>query len=220
MDQLKPMEIRVKYDDFVVREESTENETKMILEGYPIRFDKEAYVFTEDYIGYEKILHSAFDNCDMSDTALKYNHNDNMLILARVRNGSLQLKIDEEGVFAHAELIDTTQNRDVYKMVKAGLLTEGSFAFAIRKDSIIKDAEGETHRVIEDISYLADVAICPMGAYGSLTEWHARKKAKVETNAEVETERHSLSVLRLRNANKLKLMEVKYELFRKKTSNS
>lgn len=201
---MKPMDYRFKHDELVVREES---EGKMIIEGYPIVFDKEAYVETYDYVGYETIDRHAFDNCDMSDVALKYNHNDNMLILARTRNGSLTLTPDDKGIFIHAELIDTTDAVDVYKMVKAGLLTEGSFAFAINKDSITRGQDGQLHRVIEDISYLNDVAICPNGAYGNLTEIYARNKAKVETNAQVETERHAL-IAKLRNRNKLKLMEV------------
>ena len=206
MEQTK--EFRFKYENLSFREEAEGETPKMIIEGYPIVFDAEAYIESWDFVGYEMIDRHAFDNCDMSDVALKYNHNDNMLILARTRNGSLQLTIDDHGVFIHAELIDTTDNVDVYKMVKAGLLTEGSFAFYVRKDEVTKGEDGVAHRIIKDIAFLADVAICPNGAYGSLTEIYARNKARADAQAKADAESRC-NVLRLRNSNKLKLMEVK-----------
>ena len=184
-------------------------EGKMIIEGYPIVFDREAFIECWDGGFYEKIDKSAFDNADMSDVCLKINHNDDFFICARTRNGSLTLTPDEKGMFIHAELIDTTQNRDVYKMVQAGLLTEGSFAFTTTDDTEeIKD--GEIHRTIKGIGKLFDVAICTNGAYGNLTEIYARSYNALESvkSKAVETERH-VTLLKLRNANKMKLMEVK-----------
>lgn len=186
-----------------------QDEGKMIIEGYPIVFDKEAFIEGWDGGFYEKVDRKAFDNADMSDVCLKINHNDDFFICARTRNGSLTLTPDDKGMFIHAELIDTTQNRDVYKMVQAGLLTEGSFAFTVTDDTEeIKD--GQIHRTIKGIGKLFDVAICTNGAYGDLTEIYARSYDALENvkRNKLENERH-LVILKLRNKNKMKLMEVK-----------
>lgn len=201
MKEIRLNECEVRADD--------QEEGKMIIEGYPIVFDKEAYIEGWDGGFYEKVDKKAFDNADMSDVCLKINHNDDFFICARTRNGSLTLTPDEKGMFIHAELIDTTQNRDVYKMVQAGLLTEGSFAFTVTDDTEeVKD--GEIHRTIKGIGKLFDVAICTNGAYGNLTEIYARSYEALENvkRNKLENERH-LVILKLRNRNKVKLMEVK-----------
>ena len=198
----------IRLNECEVRADEQE-EGKMIIEGYPIVFDKEAYIEGWEGGFYEKVDREAFKNADMSDVCLKINHNDDFFICARTRNGSLQLTPDEKGMFIHAELIDTTQNRDVYKMVQAGLLTEGSFAFTVTDDhEEVKD--GEIHRTILGIGKLFDVAICTNGAYGNLTEIYARSYEALENvkRIKVETERH-VTLLKLRNRNKMKLMEVK-----------
>lgn len=206
MKQKLTKELRLNTENLNVR--SDEQDTnKMIIEGYPIVFNQETHI--ECFWGewYEQIDRNAFANADMSDVALKYNHNDNILILARTRNGSLTLTIDEHGVFMHAELIDTTTNRDVYKMVKSGLLTEGSFAFTVTDDKEeLKD--GVLHRTITGIGKLFDVAICPNGAYGDLTEIYARSYELLESNKKGKAEAlKRCKILRLKNKNKLKLME-------------
>ena len=201
MKEIRLNECEVRADDH--------EEGKMIIEGYPIVFDKEAYIEGWEGGFYEKVDREAFKNADMSDLCLKINHNDDFFICARTRNGSLTLTPDEKGMFIHAELIDTTQNRDVYKMVQAGLLTEGSFAFTVTDDhEEVKD--GEIHRTILGIGKLFDVAICTNGAYGNLTEIYARSYEALENvkRIKVETERH-ITLLKLRNKNKMKLMEVK-----------
>lgn len=170
-------EIRLQSEPVNIR---AEEDGKMVVEGYPIVFDKEAYINGFWGSFYEKVDRHAFDNADMSDVCLKYNHNDDFLIMARTRNKSLTLTPDDKGVFMHAELVDTTQNRDVYKMVQSGLLNEGSFAFTISDDrEEIKD--GEIHRTILGIGKLFDVAICPNGAYGDMTEIYARSFEALES---------------------------------------
>lgn len=195
-------EIRLNADLVNVTERAEEQGSSMIVEGYPIVFDKEAFIGWDDWGWFEKIDRSAFDNADMSDVCLKYNHNDDFFILARTRNGSLELKVDEKGVFMHAELIDTTTNRDVYEMVRSGLLKEGSFAFTV-SDETEEVVDGKSHRTITGIGRLFDVSICPNGAYGDLTEIYARSRELVETKrAEVETLKRA-KILKLRNKNKL-----------------
>ena len=205
MKDKKQKELRLNVEGLETRADETEG--KMIIEGYPVIFDKETYIDMGWDGWFEKVDRHAFDNADMSDVALKYNHDDGFLILARTRNDSLKLTIDEKGIFIHAELIDTTTNRDVYKMVQSGLLREGSFAFTVTDDTE-ELQDGQVHRTIKGIGKLFDVAICPNGAYGDLTEIYARsydlleskKKDKVETLKRCR-------ILRLRNSNKIKLMK-------------
>lgn len=207
MKEIRLNECEVRADD--------QQEGKMIIEGYPIVFDREAFIEGWDGGFYEKVDRKAFDNADMSDVVLKFNHNDDFLPMARTRNKSLTLKPDDKGMFIHAELLDTTENRDIYKMVQAGMLTEGSFAFTVEEQEVKEigtwgNPDYEIHRTILKVGKLFDVAICTNGAYGNLTEIYARSYEALENvhRNKVETERH-ITLLKLRNRNKMKLMEVK-----------
>ena len=203
-------EIRLNSENIQVRSEG-EN-SPMIIEGYPVVFGKEQLIFDGKRSFYEKIDKHAFDNADMGDVCLKYNHNDNVLILARTRNGSLNLSIDEHGLFMRAELIDTTTNIDVYKMVKSELLKEGSFAFTVKDKAEERKADGSILRNILGIGKLFDVSICPNGAYGDMTEIYARSCDLVETlNNTVETDKGeneaNFDLYRLRAKTKIKLLK-------------
>jgi len=207
MKQKLTKELRLNTQNLEVRADEQEN--KMIIEGYPVVFDQEAYIDCGWDGWYEKIDRNAFANADISDVALKYNHNDNIFILARTRNDSLKLTFDDKGIFIHAELIDTQTNRDVYKMVQSGLLSEGSFAFTVTDDKE-ELVDGQVHRTITGIGKLFDVAICPNGAYGDLTEIYARSYDLLESKKKGKAEAlKRCELIRLRNRNKLKLMEVR-----------
>ena len=157
-------------------QEKNNEDNEMTIEGYAVVFE------TEADLGWckESISRDAFNNCNMSDCVLKYNHNNNCLILARTRNKSLELLVDNKGLKIKAKLIDTTQNRDIYKMIEAGLLDKMSFAFSVRKQKW--DYENDT-RTITDISQLFDVSVVDVPAYNS-TEIYARSKEEYEKNKE------------------------------------
>lgn len=209
MKDKKQKEIRLNNVENLQIRNDEQEENKMVIEGYPIVFDKETYI--DCFFGgwYEKIDRNAFANSDMSDVCLKYNHNDDFFIMARTRNNSLQLTIDDHGVFMHAELINTTQNRDVYEMVKSELLKEGSFAFTVEEWTENIDANEDLHRTINKIGKLFDVAICPNGAYGDMTEIYARSYDLLENNHKKLESLKRCKLLKLRNKNKIKLLEAK-----------
>lgn len=146
-------------------EKRAEDDDRMIVEGYAVVYDVPA---THGYT--EIIDRNAFNGCDMSDVCLKYNHEDNLLIMARTRNNSLQLITDDRGLKIRAELIDTTQNRDIYKMVQAGLLDKMSFAFTVSEEEW--DYDTDTRRIL-GIDKLYDVSIVDVPFYDS-TEVYAR----------------------------------------------
>lgn len=169
-----------------------ENE-EMVIEGYAVVFESPA-----THYGYTEIVDkNAFSICDMQDVCLKYNHEDNFLILARTRNQSLQLTVDDKGLKVRASLIDTTQNRDIYKMVQAGLLDKMSFAFTVKKEEW--DYDTDTRRILE-IDKLYDVSIVDVPFYES-TEVYARNKEKYQQ----EKEEYNLRKLNIEKE-KLKLL--------------
>lgn len=140
------------------------SEEKMIIEGYAIKFNEETLIGSEDY-GFREIIDpQALGSANMKDVPLKYNHQDNFLVLARTRNKSLELTIDEVGLRIKAELLDTQSNRDIYKMVQNGLLDKMSFAFTVKSQSW--DRTGTIpKRTITEIERLFDVSIVDVPAY-------------------------------------------------------
>ena len=92
------------------------DDDKMIIEGYAVVFDKPATHY--DYT--EVVDKNAFNGCDMKDVVLRYNHRDNYPIMARTKNNSLQLIVDDKGLkieaplYAHNE--DGSYSNEVRKM--------------------------------------------------------------------------------------------------------
>lgn len=143
-----------------------QKDDSMVLEGYAVVFDSPATYYGET----EVINKKAFDNCDMSDVVLRYNHSDIPYTLARTRNNSLQLTVDDKGVFFHADLIPTTANKDAYMMVQSGLLDKCSFAFS----DYVYEYDTDTHTTeITEIGKLFDVSLVDFPYYQD-TEVEAR----------------------------------------------
>lgn len=140
------------------------SEEKMIIEGYAIKFNEQTLIGTEAHGFKEIIAIDALTETNMKDVPLKYNHQDNFLVIARTRNKSLELEVDEVGLKIRAELLDTQSNQDIYKMVKSGLLDKMSFAFTVKNQSW--DRTGTIPiRTIQKIDRLYDVSIVDVPAY-------------------------------------------------------
>ena len=153
---------------------ATENE-EMTIEGYAVIFDVPA---THGWT--ETVERNAFDGCDMDDVCMKYNHEDNFLLLARTRNKSLELVVDERGLKIKAHLIDTTSNRDIYKSIQAGLLDKMSFCFTVAEDDW--DYETNSRKIIR-IDKLYDVSVVDVPFYDT-TEVFARSMEEYQKEKE------------------------------------
>jgi HK97 family phage prohead protease len=155
-------------------------EGQMILEGYALVFGEETLIGDEKNGFIETIDRDALSKTNMKDVPMKYNHDDSFLIIARTRNKSLQLSVDEKGLKVRAELIDTESNKDIYKMVRAGLLDKMSFAFTVNSQKI--DRSGEIpKRTITGIDRLFDVSIVDLPAYDQTSIVIGRSLALVDT---------------------------------------
>lgn len=201
---------------------ATEEEGKMILEGYPVVFDQETLIGDEEWGWYEIIDKKALEGADLSDVPLKYNHGDAKGILARTRNGSLKLTVDSKGLKMRAELIDTTDNVDIYKCVKSGLLDKMSFAFNVLEEDY-EQKDGKTpRRIITKIGRLFDVAVVDLPAYDQ-TSIYARSKEIVgerlrNLQPSLENDEETLENVE-KKSSELELEKVKFEILYGKGEN-
>lgn len=152
-----------------------EDSEKLIVEGYALVFDTPTLIGTEEPGKgfYEVIKRGAVSANSLKDVPLKYNHSKDVCILARTRNKSLELTIDDKGLFIRGHLqANVQQHIDVYNMVKAGLLDKMSFAFVCGEHVFERDGKIPT-RIITKIDNIFDVSIVDAPAYDA-TEVHAR----------------------------------------------
>ncbi len=157
-----------------------EDENKMVLEGYALVFNEDTLIGDEENGFIECIDRNALNEANMTDVPMKYNHNDSHLIIARTRNKSLTLTVDDKGLKVRAELIDTESNKDIYKMVRAGLLDKMSFAFTVSSQKI--DRSGDIpKRTITGIDRLYDVSVVDLPAYDQTSIVVGRSLALVDT---------------------------------------
>ena len=139
---------------------AVEDNEKMQIEGYAVVFNSpETYDYTEI------IDEHALDETDMSDVVLRYNHNDSFMVLARTRNKSLDLKVDEKGLLIDATLQDDiTDHKNIYNAIKSGLIDKQSFAFVVEEDEYDYDTDTRT---IKKIGKLFDVSVVDQPFYNS-----------------------------------------------------
>lgn len=155
--------------------EKRDDENKMVIEGYAAVYDSETLIGDEEWGFYERIEKGAFDKADMRDVPLKYNHCDGVPIMARTRNKSLALTPDEKGLKIKAELLDTQDNRDMYKRIQAGLIDKMSFAFTVREHDELWEKGKPPHRTIKRFDRIFDVSVVDTPAYED-TSIYARSK--------------------------------------------
>lgn len=149
-----------------------DNTDEMIVEGYAAVFD------TVTNLGWMKevIDRYAFDNADMSDIVMKYNHENSVLPMARTRGGTLQFDVDDHGLKIRAKLPDTSVNKDIYTLIREGVLSKMSFAFTVKSEEY--DYDTDTRRILE-FDKIFDVSVVDVPAYET-TEIYARSKEQYE----------------------------------------
>lgn len=173
----------------------------MIVEGKAITFNDETFLFRDNWAGkdvYEKIDSHALEGADMNDVFLKYNHSDQIMVMARTKNRSLTLIPNPDGLHIRAELANTSAGRDLYELVRRGDIDKMSFAFSIEQERSDETDERITYTVMK-IRKLYDVAAVPLPAYDN-TQMYARRLGDVESHrTEVETKKKAeLELMRRR----------------------
>lgn len=161
-----------------IESEQPGDATQLWVEGHAVRFDSPTVLFESDGVEYkEQICRGAFDGCKMDDVIFNYNHAGR--VFARTRNKTLQLTVDDDGLFIRARLDGTEEGRKLYEDIKGGYIDRMSFAFTIREESY--DAENHLWNV-RGVKRLYDVSAVDIPAYDD-TSIEARKAQLVEADA-------------------------------------
>lgn len=165
-----PEQVRSQYGEAVelrVSEVRAASDDTLTVSGYAAVFDD----ITD--IGYfkERIARGAFEGVMQDDVRLLINHTG--VPLARTTNGTLDLEVDDTGLRYTARLADTTEGRDLYKLIKRGDISQSSFAFTIADEDWDRKAN---LRTITRMGALLDVSPVTYPAYPTTTV-AARAKA-------------------------------------------
>jgi HK97 family phage prohead protease len=155
------------------------SDEEMRVEGYAAIFDAETVMYEYDGIQYKEVIErNAFNGTQMQDVVMNYNHSGKPV--ARTKNGTLQLIIDDIGLRVSADLGGTQEARNLYEEIKAGYIDKMSFAFTVNAEEYNKD----THtRRITGIKRLYDVAAVDIPAYDT-TSIQARSFFEAEAEKE------------------------------------
>lgn len=126
-----------------------------IVEGYASTFEP-YLLFKEGGIEfYERIDERAFDNTDMTDVIFLRDHEG--AVMARTKNGTIELLVDSHGLKSKTDLGLTERSRDMYEDIAVRNYTQMSFSFIAGDDEYIDDGEKIT-RHIKSIEKIFDIS--------------------------------------------------------------
>lgn len=149
--------------DIVTRAEDDQDsaEERKIVNGYASTFNEPYTLYEDDDLVYrEQVDASAFDNTDMSDVIMQYNHEGR--VFARISNNTLRVQPDDQGLFIEADLGGTELGRQLFEEIAGGYTDKMSFGFIVDKDEELRteaaDGRVDILRTITGISKLFDVS--------------------------------------------------------------
>jgi HK97 family phage prohead protease len=140
------------------------------ITGYAALYNQRS----EDLGGFIEVIEpGAFDEAiTKSDVRALINHNDN-LVLARTASGTLKLEVDEKGLRYEFEVPNTTYGNDLLENVRAGNISQSSFAFSMGSGKDYENwdemDDGRLLRTIKRVDELFDVSPVTYPAYKSTT---------------------------------------------------
>lgn len=132
--------------------------------GYATTFDEPYTLYSDgEYEVREVIDPSAFDNCDMSDVIMMYNHEGR--VFARLSNGTLKLNIDKsKGLEIDADLDGTELGRQVYEEIKGGYTNRMSMGFKVDKSADVWTRQETDSKTIEERRVMSVVKLYDVSA--------------------------------------------------------
>ena len=202
---LRKIEDGREYRKMSVEIRAVEGGDAMTVTGYATTFNQPYVLWEEEgYKVVEQVAPTAFNECDMSDVIMQYDHAGR--VFARNKNGTLNLQIDEIGLKITADLGGTDIGRQLYQEIKGGYTDKMSFGFVVendRQEYISENGSETVLRTILKIKKLYDVSAVSLPA-NDMTSISARNFA----NGAIERKKAE----RLKRAQKIKKIKLLLEV--------
>ena len=107
-----------------------QDDERRIVTGYASTFDEPYVLYDGDGWKYLEVVdRGAFDDTDMSDVIMQYDHRGR--VFARTRNNTLTVTPDDKGLFIEADLGGTEIGRELYEEIRGGYTDRMSFGFTV-----------------------------------------------------------------------------------------
>lgn len=144
-----------------IRQPEEGQEERKVVEGYASTFNDPYVLWDDKWVTYrEQISPKAFDDTDMKDVIMQYDHHGR--VFARITNGTLSVQPDERGLHIEADLGGTELGRQLYEEIRGGYTDKMSFGFTVSKDEELRTEDEDGHidilRTITGIEKLYDVS--------------------------------------------------------------
>lgn len=204
-----PVRDNREYRDIDIRnmEIRTLGDGQDVVEGYATTFG-EPYMLWDDgeYRLFESVDAHAFDETDMSDVIMQYNHEGR--VFARGSNKTLEVAPDSHGLHTRGYLGGTEIGRQLLEEIRGGYTTKMSMGFRVGQDKreVIEDKENrrvDIYRTILKVSKLYDVSAVSLPA-NPMTDIRTRDYSEgviAEVRGEI-----AAATAREREKNKIKII--------------
>lgn len=144
-----------------IQEREDVTEDRKIVTGYASTFDEPYKLYSgEGFELWEVVDRTAFDETDMSDVIMQFDHQGR--VFARTRNNTLTVRPDERGLYIEADLGGTELGRGLFEEIAGGYTDKMSFGFVVSAERQDKEKREDGvwiyTRHIESIGKLYDVS--------------------------------------------------------------
>ena len=159
------------YRDMIIEVRTAETEEapdeRMIVTGYASTFNEPYTLYENDDWRFNEVVDArAFDNTDMSDVIMQYDHEGR--VFARMSNNTLTVTPDERGLLIEADLGGTELGRQLYEEIRGGYTNKMSFGFTVDGEDVLdtkaEDGKALTVRTITSVRKLYDVSAVSLPA--------------------------------------------------------
>lgn len=126
-----------------------------MVEGYASTFEPYELMQIDGVSYYERIEPTAFEEADLTDVVFLRDHTGR--VLARTKNDTIELSIDEHGLHQRTNLGLTEASRAMREDIAVGNYTQMSFSFVVAPNGDHYDRDTRT-RVIDRIAKVYDIS--------------------------------------------------------------
>lgn len=145
----------------VLERADEDQDDRKVVAGYASTFNEPYTLYEDDDLIYEEqVADYAFNDADMEDVIMQYDHQGR--VFARISNNTLSVAPDEKGLFIEADLGGTELGRQLFDEIAGGYTDKMSFGFTVDKDEELRteseDGRVRILRTITGISKLYDVS--------------------------------------------------------------